>query len=1013
MRTLLRSLALVGALTTSLALAQDVERLSQEDRDEIAFMLRRGELQEAADILDEVLEEDPGDLRSRTLRARARFELCDYEGALADVELAYAEGGRGTDDEVDRAGFAEAARVRALLLTELGRASEAVEILERAGGALVPSQDPRDGWVSGVAHLEAGRREEAMEHFRAGAGAEAAGDWRGLLDQARCQRALGRLRQAAATLVAADRAAVEDQGTEPDVLAELGSLYFEAYGEVDDPVSLAHSPAEQFREALGLHPQHEAAQLGLFELYRFNWMRNRKTPDEILDEIFSARADSIRGLVARTSSALDDGDLPLARRSLARLEELAPGRRDVRAEKAALAWIEHRQDEARGILAELVEEDPQDAGPERVVGRHLIALYRFAEARPFLSDSVERDPGDWRSWTELGHALANVGDEDEALAALEKAVELSAGRKDAWRDNTLKVLRKLHEHYQVHESGELSFAWLPDAAFILQTYLEPFYRDAREELAERYGFTPDPVHIEVFRDWSDFSVRSTGYEGFPALGVCFGPVVTAVSPVSQMRGNFSWARTSYHEFTHVIHLGLSHNRCPRWVTEGLATWEEGRRSSAWWRNMRRDLLDARANGRIIPLRRLNNAFRGGRVLFAYYQSGLLCQMLVRDHGFQPMVRLLEAFDRGLDLDQAFESVFDRTPEEIDASFAEYVDDFLEGLEIEPQWNRHHTFQLRFSLSRRPPQDVQEQRAWADEWCTVAWGFHYQGQRVDAEEALRLAETVGELPPRGFFLRAEMLLARGDRDAAREAFRTGFEQGGSGYRARMALGQILMQDGKLDLAQEHFLAAEANFPGFPEEVFSAELKLAELYERRDQPSKAMEARMRWLRYNGGDFENRMLVAGWLDDQGRHEESVVLWAEANEVDPFRRFLHYRWGLALRHLGRHEEALREFHVALQVPANLDPDSQDGIQALDPEELELLLGRDGDREGAPENEPEAGRPETVDWASLAGALHGWKALSLFDLGRLDEARKSAQEALEIDPECEPGLRALERLER
>ena len=44
--------------------------------------------------------------------------------------------------------------------------------------------------------------------------------------------------------------------------------------------------------------------------------------------------------------------------------------------------------------------------------------------------------------------------------------------------------------------------------------------------------------------------------------------------------------------------------------------------------------------------------RGPGVVFAYYQSGLLCQMLIEEHGFAPMVRLLESFDRGADLDRA-------------------------------------------------------------------------------------------------------------------------------------------------------------------------------------------------------------------------------------------------------------------------------------------------------------------------------------------------------------------------
>ena len=40
-----------------------------------------------------------------------------------------------------------------------------------------------------------------------------------------------------------------------------------------------------------------------------------------------------------------------ARTRLARLQELAPGRRDVRTLDATLAWIEHRRDEAEAILA--------------------------------------------------------------------------------------------------------------------------------------------------------------------------------------------------------------------------------------------------------------------------------------------------------------------------------------------------------------------------------------------------------------------------------------------------------------------------------------------------------------------------------------------------------------------------------------------------------------------------------------------------------------------------------------
>ena len=58
----------------------------------------------------------------------------------------------------------------------------------------------------------------------------------------------GQIQQAATTLVAADELAQEGEGVEPDVLVALGELYFEAYGEVESPVSRAHSPAVLYHE---------------------------------------------------------------------------------------------------------------------------------------------------------------------------------------------------------------------------------------------------------------------------------------------------------------------------------------------------------------------------------------------------------------------------------------------------------------------------------------------------------------------------------------------------------------------------------------------------------------------------------------------------------------------------------------------------------------------------------------------------------------------------------------------
>ena len=981
-----------GAIVAGPTTGQD-DWLPAEDRRELDLMLRRGELEEALATLTELLDEVPDDAPVRLQLARGLRLSGRYDEALAEArralgELTAPDGPRGVVDVV-RAGVWESAD----LLLALGRADEALETLavgvEFAGDDAL---DPREVWARGRALLDVGRRDEALEAFRAGGDAARRDDWRRLLAQARCLRALGRIEDAAEVLVAADRSARGDDGVEPDVLVELGEVYFEFYGEVDDAVGNAHSPRELYDEALDLAPGHEGALLGLFRLYRFNWNRSARNPAEILDELFERNPRSLEGRLTAASAALDDGDLRKARELIGALEEQAAGRRAVRTQRAALAWIEHDRERARALLDELVAVDPADSAPAREVGRHLLELYRFAEGLPFLEKAVERDPQDHRALRELGRAQANTGDEDAARASLARAVEAARGRRDAWRDNTLLVLERMHESLIEHETPNLTFAWLPDAAFVFETYLEPFYREAREELSARYGFTPDPVRIEVFRRWNDFSVRSTGFEGFPALGVCFGPVVTAVSPLArELRGGFSWARTSYHEFTHVIHLGLSHNRCPRWVTEGLATWEEGRRNPAWWRNYRRDLVDARANDELIPVRRLNNAFRGSRVLFAYYQSGLLCKLLVEEHGFPSLVRLLEAFDRGADLDEALQEVFATTPEALDERFAAYVDGMTSELAIEPRWSRRSTFKRRFALARRAPTDEAERLLWQDEWAKVGWGDLGAGRRVDAEEVLRLVESAGSLPPRALFLKGEIALERSDEQGAREAFEAALASGGEDFRARMALSALAMGDGDDERAREHLAAAERAFPGFDDAGLSAELRMADHLERQGDRDDAMAARQRWLAYNAGDDSVRLMVARWLAEVGRHEEAVVLFSEANEVDPFRRSLHLDWGRSLLALGRFEECLRESRVGLRIPWELEREAQGMFGSV----------------------PDGGASApTADWEAMRIPLLELQVQALAELGPEDELRGAAERLVELEPGNPLAVETLERLQ-
>ncbi len=929
------------------------ESLREADRDR-----RRGDLHAALRTAEETLAEEPRHAGALLVRARCKADQAEYTAALEDARAAL---------EASRAGKSELVpaclRLVAGLLLDLGRAAEAGTLLDPE--RLDPAHDARDAWILARTLWARGDRKRARTLLETGARTGDERGWEGLLDRARCQRKLGDLSAASESLVAADEKARAEGSSEPDVLAELGDLYFEADKEVAE--GARRSAGQLYEEALRLNKTHEAATLGQYELYHFNWMRRRKDAGTILNDYLRLRPGSLPAQVAATSADLDDGDLKSVRVRLVRLERAAPARRDVRALRAALAWIEHDREGCQKLLAALAAEDPADSAPERDLAAHLCDLYRFSEAAPFAKAATERDPADAEAWNVLGKALANSGDEKGGLAALDKAHDLAAPRQDAWRDNTRKVLGRMQRELASSGGGELSFAWDPRATEVFQTYLVPFYSSARAELAARYGYTPGPTAIEVFGKHADFSVRSTGFEGYPALGVCFGPVVTAVSPLAEMRGTFSWARTSFHEFTHVIHLGLSHNRCPRWITEGIATWEEVNRNPSWSRNMRRDLVDALANEDLIPVRDLNRAFRTGRILFAYYQGGLLCEMWVQSHGFPALVHLLEAFDRGLDLDQAFAEVLHQTPEEVDRAFHERVVELTHALKIEPRWDAGRVATLRLTLPAKAPADAAAASRWCEDWITVAAGSWQQQSRVDAEEALRHLGAKESEHPRASFLRGEMALAGGDEAQAIALYQQGIAQGGEDFRARMALASLYQRQKKYDEALVHAEAAAKAFPGYAEKELNAERLLAAIHKARGETDAAMEAVERWLDWESGDFDGRMAVASWHMQNGRPEKAAQRLDEANQIDPFRRKLHEDWAAALVACKRWDDALREYKVVQLVPAALDPD----------------------------------KPGELDDKQKAGWI-AHEATCLRELGRKSEAQGRAEAALELDPSCE-----------
>jgi tetratricopeptide (TPR) repeat protein len=209
-------------------------------------------------------------------------------------------------------------------------------------------------------------------------------------------------------------------------------------------------------------------------------------------------------------------------------------------------------------------------------------------------------------------------------------------------------------------------------------------------LSAKYEFTPPgPILIEIFPKHDDFAVRNLGLPGMiGALGACFGRVVTMDSPRARPPGEFQWEATLWHELAHVVTLQMSNQRIPRWLSEGISTYEEKQARPEWARQMDVEFAGMLERGETIKLRDLNAAFQSPKLIsIAYYQASLLVDHIIRAYGQAGMRKLLRSYGLGLDTDAAMKAALGTDFDQMQSGFDEALDkqfSSLKGVVLPPK-----------------------------------------------------------------------------------------------------------------------------------------------------------------------------------------------------------------------------------------------------------------------------------------------------------------------------------------
>lgn len=440
-----------------------------------------------------------------------------------------------------------------------------------------------------------------------------------------------------------------------------GELFLEKYSQSE--------AGKSFTAALDANPKHVPARVGMARvLAETNPPEARKAAEAILAE----QPAHVEALLLIAELELDDSKRPEATALIGKALAANPNSLEARALDAALLYVEDKTAEFEKAVAGALAINPRYADIYRIAGEHAARAYRFEEAVALTRRALTLDPGSARAFAMLGMHLLRTGDEPGARQALDAGFTIDP--YDVVTFNSLALLDTLDTFVTVTE-GDFVFRFDAGEAAVMREHALPLAREAVAALSKSWNFTPKgPLLIEMFPKHDDFAVRTIGLPGFiGALGACFGRVVTLDSPKARPPGEFNWGATLWHELAHVITVQLSHQRIPRWLTEGVSVFEEKRARREWGREQELEFAHALDHGGVMTLKNLNAGFSDPKTIsMAYFQASQVVAHIHEAYGQDKLRALVAAYATGVDTDGALSAALGITMDQLQTGFDAFV-----------------------------------------------------------------------------------------------------------------------------------------------------------------------------------------------------------------------------------------------------------------------------------------------------------------------------------------------------
>lgn len=524
-----------------------------------------------------------------------------------------------------------------------------------------------------------------------------------------------------------------------------------------------------------------------------------------VDKALAVNPKHQRALLVRASVMIDQNQWDQAKATLDQVLAINPANVQAIAMHATIDWLRDDTKAYEAAKAKAFKLNPAYAELYRIVARSAVREHRYVEAIELEKEAVAVKPDFYEAMSGIGLGYLRLGKEKEGLEWLEKSWK---GDEYNMRTlNTLELFEKtIPKEYAFSTTKTFKIRYAKTEQKLLSRYLEPVMERAYADMAKRYGFAPKtPVVLELYSDPTDYAVRTVGLPGLGALGVCFGQVITAMSPAT---GDINWGMVLWHELAHVFAIQLSNSRVPRWFTEGLSEYETLIARPEWRRENDADMYGALIEGTLPSVVELNYRFMVGdqnAVVVAYYMSAVTIEYIVQTYGFPKIVEALKLFGKGKETQDVIPAITGRSIAEFDTDFRKYLD-----VRLAPYKG---TFRLPTPVDDLGALELEVAAKPRDAGAhaRLALGLAAAGDADRAATTAQAALAIDPKQPIARTLLAELALRADDSAKAKTMYEALIADGFDSFDTRVRLATIAQQDKQPAEAEAQLCAAKALDP----------------------------------------------------------------------------------------------------------------------------------------------------------------------------------------------------------